>query len=303
MSSNYRFILEPYTGPKSRYRCPSCHKPKVFTRYIDLGNSKKYIDDTVGRCDREQKCEYHLSPSEYFESTNTLIPTRSNSIPINKKVNKTSFIPDRYVKQSLRVTSENNFLDYLHSVINNEEAINKVREKYFVGTSKKWFGATIFWQIDDKNRTRTGKCILYNSETGRKQKINWVHAMAKLQNFNLQQCLFGLHLINTDNKKPIAIVESEKTAIIASLAFPEYIWMATGGLNNLKEKMLKPLRGRNVILFPDAGCYKIWKVKIETLPSDINIQISDLLYHKATPEQKREGLDIADYIIDIWKNL
>ena len=52
MSRNYRFVLEPYNGPKSRYRCPSCQKPKVFTRYIDLGNSKEYIDAIVGRCDR-----------------------------------------------------------------------------------------------------------------------------------------------------------------------------------------------------------------------------------------------------------
>ena len=154
-----------------------------------------------------------------------------------------------------------------------------------------------------RQRARTGKCIEYNPITGKKQKINWVHSMAKLPNFNLEQCLFGLHLIHLDKTKPIAIVESEKTAIIASLAFPEYIWMATGGLNNLKEKLLLPLKGRNVILFPDAGCYNIWKDKIATLPSNINIQISDLLYRKATPEQKNEGLDIADYIVDIWKNL
>ena len=167
-----------------------------------------------------------------------------------------------------------------------EEIIKEMRNKYWVGTSKKWRGATIFWQIDDKAQARTGKCIEYDPVTGKKQKINWVHSMAKLPNFNLEQCLFGLHLIHLDKTKPIAIVESEKTAIIASLAFPEYIWMATGGLNNLKEKLLLPLKGRNIILFPDAGCYNIWKDKIATLPSNINIQISDLLYRKATPAEK-----------------
>ena len=264
MSRNYRFILEPYNGPKSRYRCPSCHKPKVFTRYIDLGNSKEYIDPAVGKCDRAQKCKYHHTPSEYFKSKNSFIPKKTNIIPLKKEAKKTSFIPGRYVNQSLKINADNYFLTYLKSIMN-EEVIKELKDKYRVGTSKKWTGATIFWQIDENERARTGKCNLYNSITGSRQKINWVHSMAKLPNFNLEQCLFGLHLIHSDKTKSIAIVESEKTAMIASIAFPEYIWMATGGLNNLREKLLKPVKGRNVILFPDAGCYKIWKDKIVNL--------------------------------------
>lgn len=70
--------------------------------------------------------------------------------------------------------------------------------------------------------------------------------------------VFGLHLFNSDPPKAIAIVESEKTAVIASIAFPEFIWMATGGFANLKSDIIKPLANRKVILFPDAGCYKKW---------------------------------------------
>jgi hypothetical protein len=43
------------------------------------------------------------------------------------------------------------------------------------------------------------------------------------------QCLFGLHRITEDyQKKTIAIVESEKTAIVMSILLPHYIWLATG---------------------------------------------------------------------------
>ena len=152
MSRNYRFVLEPYNGPKSRYRCPSCQKPKVFTRYIDLGNSKEYIDAIVGRCDRAGKCKYHYTPSEYFKKKNLFIPKKTNIIPLKKESKNTSFIPDRYVKESLKINADNYFLNYLNSFMS-EEIIKEMRNKYCVGTSKKWRGATIFWQIDDKAKS------------------------------------------------------------------------------------------------------------------------------------------------------
>lgn len=143
--------------------------------------------------------------------------------------------------------------------------------------------------------------MLYDKNTGKKKKVNWVHSILKLKEYNLNQCLFGLHLLNSDKHKAIALVESEKTAVIASVAFPEYIWMATGGLMNLKKDMLKPLTNRKVILFPDAGCYDDWNKKVADLPSNIQYMISDLVEKKATSEEKREGWDVADYILRIWK--
>ena len=131
--------------------------------------------------------------------------------------------------------------------------------------------------------------------------MNWVHSVLKLQDFNLKQCLFGLHLLNSDKQKTIAIVESEKTAVIASIAFPEFIWMATGGLMNLKSVHAKTLANRKVILFPDAGCYNAWNEKVADLPTNIQYLISDLVEKKATAEEKNEGWDIADYILRIWR--
>jgi hypothetical protein len=42
------------------------------------------------------------------------------------------------------------------------------------------------------------------------------------QVFNINQCLFGLHLINESNQKTIAVVESEKTAVLISVFKPQY---------------------------------------------------------------------------------
>jgi hypothetical protein len=83
--------------------------------------------------------------------------------------------------------------------------------------------------------------------------------------------------LNSNKIKPIALVESEKSAIIASIAFPEFIWMATGGLLNLKFDLLKPLAHRRVILCPDAGCYDLWFGKVKDLPKNIHFIVSDLV--------------------------
>lgn len=64
-----------------------------------------------------------------------------------------------------------------------------------------------------------------------------------------------MHRVNEDYQKIIAIVESEKTAIIMSLFIPDYIWIATGSNQNLKFELLKPIKKRNVVLFPDKGEY------------------------------------------------
>lgn len=57
--------LEKYKGTGSRHTCPACGRAKRFTRYIDT-ETGRYIDDHVGRCDRESSCGYHYPPKEYF---------------------------------------------------------------------------------------------------------------------------------------------------------------------------------------------------------------------------------------------
>lgn len=309
--SEYRYILEPYISQKNRYDCPSCGKKHVFTRYIDL-DRKEYVAVEVGKCNREQKCGYHLSPKEHFRNQETFTGKNSkaeevknfvlNQIALKSRQNNlpASFVDQNHFLQSLKSPSSNNLLFFLQSVMS-REALTEIKEKYNIGTFGNWEGITIFWQVDDLGRVRTGKMMLYDKNTGKKTKLNWVHSFLKLRDFNLEQCLFGLHLLNSDKQKTIALVESEKTAVIASIAFPQFIWMATGGLLNLKASMLKPLANRKVILFPDAGCYHDWNNRVANLPNNIEYFISDLVENKATAEEKREGWDIADYILRIWR--
>jgi hypothetical protein len=61
--------------------------------------------------------------------------------------------------------------------------------------------------------------------------------------------LFGLHLINEDYQKEIAIVESEKTAIIMSIFLPDFIWIITGSKSGFKFDLLQPLKERKNPIF------------------------------------------------------
>jgi hypothetical protein len=173
---------------------------------------------------------------------------------------------------------------------------------YNIGTSKHWNGATVFWQMDRNNKIRSGKIMLYDSLSGKRIKqpfnhITWVHKLLKLKDFNLSQCFFGEHLLKQN--KPIAIVESEKTAIIASAYLSKFTWLAVGSLNNLSAQRCKILEGKTVVLYPDLNGYNLWKEKADKIAqeTDIKFIVSDLLEKNANNEERKNGLDLADYLV------
>jgi hypothetical protein len=135
------------------------------------------------------------------------------------------FFDREMVEKTLCRYENNNFALWLRNRVG-AEAANEAIRRYRFGTSKHWKGATVFWQIDGEGRIRTGKIMLYDRRTGHRIKvngqarINWVHTALKLTDFNLKQCLYGEHLLSGNNK-PVAIVESEKTAIISKCFFTE----------------------------------------------------------------------------------
>lgn len=306
MNTEYRYILEPYNGIKTRYRCPHCNKKGVFTRYIDQ-QAEEHLKDAVGKCNRLVKCGYHYTPKQYFNDNNipfdSKIKYKANTSIKPKPEPKISFINVEVFDKSMNIRQPNYFIDYLASIWDCEVAIY-LAYKYNIGASKLWQGATVFWQMDIKGNIRSGKIMLYNASNGKRVKqpynhVNWVHKALKLDSFNLEQCYFGEHLLNEDISKPVAIVESEKTAIISSIYLPEFIWLACGGVKNLNEAKTKVLKGRNVVLFPDLGCFDLWNDKIPSLTSSATFRTSTILEIKASESEKSDGLDIADYLVKI----
>jgi len=80
---------------------------------------------------------------------------------------------------------------------------------------------------------------------------------------------------------------------------PEFIWLACGSANNLNEARTKVLKGRNVVLFPDLGCFDLWNNKVNKLTKLASFRTSTLLKNKATKTEKQQGYDLADYLVKI----
>lgn len=303
--SNFRFSLEKYKSPASRFTCPHCHQKRCFVRYIDALNEIQF-PEYVGRCNREEKCGYHYSPKDYFND-NPQLETKNNEQiipPLSAERKQVSFLPYSYVTNSLSHYNKNHLFQFLKTNLGSE-ITKHLFKKYQVGTANHWEGATVFWQIDKAKKVRTGKVMLYDTESGKRIKhphncINWVHSILKKSDYVLDQCFFGEHLLLDNPDLPIAIVESEKSAIIASCYLPQYLWLATGGKHGcFNEEHLKVLVGRKVVLYPDLGAYSIWEEKAKLMNEHLGIEtyIFDYLEKNASSEEIREGYDIADYLL------
>lgn len=215
----------------------------------------------------------------------------------------TSYIDRGLMERTLSNYSINPLFVFLTGIIGKEET-ERIFRLYKVGTSKKWGGATVYWQIDRHGRVRSGKVMLYNSTDGHRVKephsfVSWVHSELHLQNFNMKQCLFGEHLLPQYPSKPVAIVESEKSALISAHFMSDFIWLATGGIHGcFKEENIQVLKNRSVMLCPDLGAFEAWKAKIPMLSAVCSkVIISEHLELVATEEQRKSGLDIADFLL------
>ena len=277
--STHRFILEPYKGISTRHTCPNCHRQRCFSKYIDTEKQIQF-PKYVGRCDHEQKCGYHFTPRDYFEQN----PSEKDKLAENSFRNyapikeiqpiATSYIDLDIVNQSLRGYPTNKLFQFLSAQFGETETL-KLMKKYKVGTSKYWDGATVFWQTDNQNKVRTGKIMLYNSETGKRIKepynhVTWVHSVLHKGDYNLKQCFFGEHLLS-------------------------------GGKNGcFNANSLSVLAGRTVVLFPDLGATDYWQSKIGLMKRyGIEVQMFDYLEAHANEKERKEGYDIADYLLKV----
>jgi|TARA_B110000259_G_scaffold174396_1_gene208657 hypothetical protein len=194
----------------------------------------------------------------------------------------------RHLEKSLSNYENNNFTLFLENTFGTPRTEDMI-SKYYIGT---YGGKTIFWQIDEYFNIRTGKIMQYNQETGKRNGIpSWAHNKIKQ---DYKTCLFGLHLIN-QNSDPIAIVESEKTAIIMSYCRSDYNWLATGGISNISNAKLDVLKGRNITLYPDHDAYDQWKIKADKTGLKYKISPDCEGWYKEGKIGFKE--DIADYYL------
>ncbi len=307
---SHYYTLQRYTNPSSRHTCPACGRPRCFTLYVDPDANP--LHETVGRCDHVSSCGYHRTPRQYFhdhpEHHHFVIPSeRSES---RNLLHYRHARPDRaspgVIPQNLipPPSATNHLISYLKTMIPSS-AIDRIIADYRLASTPDQ--AIIFLQIDQDNQCRTGKIMQYNPATGHRIKdpdkpgrINWLHSILKRRkqlppDWQLTQCLFGEHLLPQHPNKTVALVESEKTAIICSAMMPQYLWLATGGKSQFNNR-LTVLKGRKIIAFPDIDAYHDWLRRTTDFPH-LDLKVSDLLEKHATPADRAAHIDLADWLI------
>lgn len=96
--------------------------------------------------------------------------------------------------------------------------------------------------------------------------------------------------------KPVALVESEKTAVICAGLMPRFLWLATGGKQQINTEKFAVLGKRKVTAFPDVDGFTEWTERLHAIQG-LNVTIADVLQKEATPQDFLEHIDIADWLL------
>ena len=314
--------------------CPDCGQPDEFVVYINALTGQPIDEKSCGKCNREKNCAYHKPPREWFEEHRPLRTERVSkeewleqkrqrereAEEVRRKleqqeaerkarrfdIHRTEQHPDAqaYIDRMGELCgqsqSTDNALARWLCTMFPKDKVDEVLRLYRTGSTPD--GWIIYWGIDIHDNVHTGKMMAYGPDGHRLKgkniaSFNWVHAKEGIEQL-ADQCLFGEHrLMGWDGS--IALVESEKTAIILTLWFPNILWLATGGKQNFKHEVLWPICGREVFVLPDADALDDWMAKAEVLNREHGYRfiIHNDYVRLCTPEAREKKQDLADMLL------
>ena len=207
--------------------------------------------------------------------------------------------------------------------------------RYRLGRSKD--DAVIYWQIDQLGQLHDGKLMWYGPDCHRLKHRNatWVMYLLKQyygvpqDTFQPTHVFFGTHLLGHTDFEPleegaaikqgsnksvfkhrpvVCVVEAEKSAVILSELYPQYIWLAAGGMHEVQVNKFLPLRYYKVILFPDTDpdgtAFRCWYDAAQQVmrsffwPRHNHIRVSPILELHATVSQKQRKIDLVDFLFE-----
>jgi len=307
MQTKYRYEYEQH--PARKGTCPACNRANTF-RYMRDAYTGERLPEHFGKCDRENNCGYIMLPNKENYSQHYLNKTQSTYKTPNKPMNNQPIqkakVPDtriKFIDESVALSTKrkynaNSFILWLQTIFDND-TIKKILKTYDIGTAKDKNGC-LFWYRDVNQKLRTAKKMAYNEDGHRDKKVSYyIHGkLPKEQDEEYKLCFFGEHLINQPDNidKIVAIVESEKTAIIASLYLSHLncVWLASGSSNGLTDFKMPVLKKRKIILVPDLDIAgrTAYKIKANYYQQQgYNIKVYDIAPHI------NDGSDLADYLV------
>jgi hypothetical protein len=179
------------------------------------------------------------------------------------------------------------FLNVIESMTS--ESIFK---KYNCGVSPS--GAIQFWYQDQNGQYVNCKQLRYGTDGFHRDKSTNAFFLYSKEDGGTQ-CLFGEHLLKSNRTQTVALVESEKSALILSHHFPKYLWLANGGASALKREKALPLAGRSVIIIFDAD-EAGEKGAQRTLDILRSVKAKSTIVNPADLVPLKKGEDLADHV-------
>lgn len=324
--------------------CPCCGKREFKALINNTGESFFYNGCRIdagepivingleyGKCERKNNCGYNeiLTPSDVFKGGRSegyaieapTAPTQPKAI-IN-------FNADPKVQQTQEQwrIERNALFQYLSSLFGYSNVMGAFN-RYHVGVE---FDFVYWWIVDEANNYCNAHLMAYKPDGHRNKEDNqysedWHFSKMGRKGIidesrtDWKRCLFGSHLLTdpSNDGKAVMIFEAEKSALIASMWFPEYICIATQSSGNFNAVKLGSLRGREIIVMPDydiagVGGYNAnnqwqdgWKQKYEEIGRKIfckNITFREWYSEPSVlslegwkPQQKD---DFADYLCQV----
>lgn len=284
---NDGYLYELLNKPKQI--CPNCGK-KEFNGLVYKG-TKRYVDITkYGRCDRQDKCQYECYPEK---SDRTKI--ENSPIRVFKRPPKRYKMSEDKLDDLKKNGRTDNFSKAMRLIFKNAD---NVFDDYGVisgSTKPPFINYTGFVYRDINNALLSVKMFIYNDDLHRDKNIgsSWLHKWGENRSDfeEFAQSYYGEHLIKTTKYKYIGIVESEKTALIARMLDENILWLACGGVGNMKAALFKGIKDKSVVFYPDHDGWDSWENKFKEIGNG-NWRISKL---PLTFDGKQ---DIADKLLE-----
>lgn len=207
------------------------------------------------------------------------------------------------IEQSVRIVGQTALYKFMLSEFG--ETVSSIFASYHVGGCK-WYEqphglTTAFPLIDALGNlhdfqlagfTPEGKSAIF--PTGGKVR-NWALSRMGKSESRPGFCFFGEHLLQQRPTAEVAIVEAPKTALIAALCYPQFVWVACLSKMWLNSAVsCEPIKNRKILLFPDRDGVEVWKAKAHELTAaGYDVGVSDVM--EQYPGEG--GDDLADIIL------
>lgn len=314
----YKYGLDPSS---KKYKCPQCGEKK-FVVYID-NETKAPVDEyRFGRCDREANCGYHSHPTEDPElaakKAESFIPvpapevvqkfpdesvyghiinkTKTCISPLHAFCNKKLLIPNEHLLRWGIYSDKEDLTVYIYRNFNG------------IIVNLKWFR----YKEDGHRDKDYDSFSLKNPKPPHtpQKSPDWKNFSGEREQIEkYQMCLYGEHLLPRDlDNVPVCVVESEKTAALASFFYKQFHWVACGSNNGLtdgkdgKPDKIAHLKGRTVYWLCDADNASRMRKDENGIvrPSSIRHlieHVEDFHIVDLFPD-RNDGYDIGDAIVD-----